>query len=473
MYKNFNRFYVNNRHKKLCALIIFTWISLWFSIDTNFEEIQGFKNSLASALNASRVFLVIFFFTLSISLTLFILIKKFSFKLNKNFNNNLLLILFVYFTLQIIGLYENSYKEFNLNNLYLTLLSIGTLNIFILVNLLELEKILKYLLYISILIVFLFFSVVILSKMNNLLFNVHTSDLYSFIHPNEIILGHEYPRITGLSRMLAVVNIALIICFNPKKNFLSLLLFTIILVFSTLIWGMQSRGTIICFFVSLIIIIFFLKNLKFYKALIFFFILTAIPIIIFESIRIPLLKKKEINYNNYKNDNVQSKDKENVQSKDKELEIRLLKTKHTSGRTDLWETAIKKYEKNKFFGYGPQADRFLLTNLYKPNSYGTNVSNGIIYAFLCSGYIAIIIFLFIYYKISYLIYNFFYKKIYLRKLDISIKISIVLLVFFSIRSLIENSFSLFSIDFLLFLISITIVENYLKKKHNNSHFNFS
>jgi O-antigen ligase len=473
MYKNLNSFYINNRHKKLCALIIFTWISLWFSIGTNFEEIQGFKNSLAGALNASRVLLVIFFFTLSISLTLFILIKKFSFKLNKNFNNNLLLILFVYFTLQIIGLYENSYKEFNLNNLYLTLLSIGTLNIFILVNLLELEKILKYLLYISILIVFLFFSVVILSKMNNLLFNVHTSDLYSFIHPNEIILGHEYPRITGLSRMLAVVNIALIIYFNPTKNFLSLLLFTIILIFSTLIWGMQSRGTIICFFVSLIIIIFFLKNLKFYKALIFFFILIAIPIIIFESIRVPLLKKKEINYNNYKNDNVQSKDNDNVQSKDKELEIRLLKTKHTSGRTDLWETAIKKYEKNKFFGYGPQADRFLLTDLHKLKHYGSNVSNGIIYAFLCSGYIAIIIFLFIYYKIAYLIYNFFYKKIYLRKLDISIKISIVLLIFFSIRSLIENSFSLFSIDFLLFLISITIVENYLTKKHNNSHFNFS
>ena len=139
----------------------------------------------------------------------------------------------------------------------------------------------------------------------------------------------------------------------------------------------------------------------------------------------------------------------------------------------MWETAIKKYEKNKFVGYGPQADRFLLTDLHKLKHYGSNVSNGIIYAFLCSGYIAIIIFLFIYYKIAYLIYNFFYKKIYLRKLDISIKISIVLLIFFSIRSLIENSFSLFSIDFLLFLISITIVENYLTKKHNNSHFNFS
>lgn len=192
--------------------------------------------------------------------------------------------------------------------------------------------------------------------------------------------------------------------------------------------------------------------------------LLIIPILLFESTRYTLLKNDKtipnyINNSSYPN-NIINKD---IQNKN-EKKIRLFETKHTSGRTELWEMTIKKYEKNKFFGYGPQADRFLLANFKETNRFGTNVSNSFIYAFLCGGYIAVIIFIFIYYKIFFLICNFFYKKIFLKKIDNSIKISIVFLIFFSIRSLIENSFSLFSIDFLLFLISFSILENFFKKK---------
>ena len=56
----------------------------------------------------------------------------------------------------------------------------------------------------------------------------------------------------------------------------------------------------------------------------------------------------------------------------------------TSGRTELWKKSFQKFNKNKIFGYGPQADRFLLND--DANKYGNNVSNTIIYALLSGGY---------------------------------------------------------------------------------------
>jgi O-antigen ligase len=139
----------------------------------------------------------------------------------------------------------------------------------------------------------------------------------------------------------------------------------------------------------------------------------------------------------------------------------------TSGRIDLWMEALNYYELKKFFGYGTQADRFLLTkardDLKIKSSYGTNVSNTILYAFLSGGYLAIIIFIYIYAKTINFIYLFFSKKKNYIKIDASIKLAIIILVFFFIRSLVENSFALFSVDFLLFINSMLIIEKYYKK----------
>lgn len=139
----------------------------------------------------------------------------------------------------------------------------------------------------------------------------------------------------------------------------------------------------------------------------------------------------------------------------------------TSGRIDLWTEAMSYYELKKIFGYGAQGDRFLLTkardDLKIKNSYGTNISNTILYAFLSGGYLAIIIFVYIYTKTINFIYIFFSKKKNYIKIDLSIKLAIIILVFFFIRSLVENSFALFSVDFLLFLNSMLIIEKYYKK----------
>jgi len=460
-----------NNYKKSVIFLILGWISLWLSIDTyiNFGQIDNLLINKVELFNNVRVLIFFITFFFSVCLILFLIIKKKIWVKEKI--NNILLILFFYFILQIIGLQQNPEVKFNLENLYLVILAIGALNIFFIINLLQLEKILKYILYSSIVILALFLFVITLSKINNSSTYDQTFvfNFYSLFHPQETLLNREYPRVTGISRMLAVVNLSLIIFLDFNNKIKSALLLFIITIFSVLIWGMQSRGTIICFFISLVIICFFLKNLNFKNALILLFILSFVPAIIFEYARPIIFKKNIENYIKYENEkNKGGYNGYNIKTD----EIRLFEAKHTSGRVDLWKEVISKYDKSKLFGYGPQADRLLLYKTDLSYKYSTNVSNGVLYAFLCGGYLSVLIFFFIYYKIYTYVDYFYNKKKILNKIDKSVKISITLLIFFSFRSLVENSFTLFSVDFLLFLISINVVDNFIKKNNSNK-FNFS
>jgi len=464
MLRIFNLNNIDKNYKKLVIFIILSWLALWFSIDTyvNFIQIKDLKKSIIPLFNDIRVFIAFSTIFISTTLILYLVLKKKLRIFNKT--NYILILLLLYFFLQIIGLKTNSEKDFNIRNLYLIVLAIGSLNIFLIVNLLELTKILKFILYLSItllalFLIFLIFRKIILSEYSFYI------DLHSLIHPEEKFLNRELPRVTGVSRMLAVINIVLIIFLEFNTKLKSILLLILAVFFSSMIWGMQSRGTILCFFISLLIICFYLKNLNFKKSLYLFFILSFLPAIIFENLR-PIIFKK--NYEYYKKVELEKKKQEILNNESKQLStkekipIRVFEEKTTSGRLIIWKTLIDLYEKNRFFGYGPQADRFLLKWTEEANRFSSNASNGVIYAFVCGGYLAAFIIILIYIKTFSYIY-FFFKKNYLKKMHIFVKISIIFLIFFSIRSLVENSFTLFSVDFLLFLLSITIIENFIKK----------
>ena len=144
--------------------------------------------------------------------------------------------------------------------------------------------------------------------------------------------------------------------------------------------------------------------------------------------------------------------------------IRITTDFSSSGRLTIWEESLKNFDKNKIFGYGPQGDRFLLTGLNNLDKYSNNASNALIYSLLSGGYFAITIFLLIYFNILNKIYIFFKKiKILEKKKDVNINLSISYVIFFFLRSFFENSFSLFSIDFLIFICSAVYIENYLKE----------
>ena len=88
------------------------------------------------------------------------------------------------------------------------------------------------------------------------------------------------PRITGLSRTISIINLFLIIIFliNLKKIYSYPLIF-IIYSLSVVVWLSQSRGTIVCYYISSFILIFFLNNLKIYKKILIYFIITLFSIL--------------------------------------------------------------------------------------------------------------------------------------------------------------------------------------------------
>ena len=475
MLKNldFNRNIIN--YKKENFFIIIFWTSLWLAIGTHFNDIKNFNKNIIDILNFFRILFPLFLVILSTIIIVYL--KKKNSRIKITTDNFINLFLF-YFIFQIIGLYYNTDANFSFHNLYLVFLGIGVVNIFIIMNLMKIEKTSEVLLYLSIILIIIFSLIVLISLRQEILnLIVSKNNLYNLIDTSRgaIFFNQQYPRITGVSRMLAIINIFLIIYLNYNNRCKSFVIFILITVISSLIWGMQSRGTLVCFFASILVIIFFYKKFSFFHKSILFLSLTILPIVTFTSISNALYEKNKLNNEIVKEVEVEV---EVEVEKEQKANLRIGKIT-TSGRIDLWLLAIKSYEKKKFFGYGPQGDRYLLTKeKFKDKGnelnqhfkdtiveFSTNISSSILYAFLCGGYLGIVVFFFIYYRTIFLLYNFFFKKFFLKKIKNSVKISIIFLIFFLIRSLIENSFALFSIDFMLFFISFFIVENFVKKQN--------
>jgi O-antigen ligase len=160
---------------------------------------------------------------------------------------------------------------------------------------------------------------------------------------------------------------------------------------------------------------------------------------------------------------IKDKETESGLFSDHKSKSRLFSDFKSSGRIDIWKESLKVFQKEKLFGYGPQGDRFLLKNSEIKNDFFTNSSNALIYSLLSGGYFGISVMFLIYINIIFKIYICLKKiKILDNFNKITLKLSICYIIFFLIRSLFENSFSLFSIDFMMFILSATYIENYLK-----------
>jgi len=439
---------------------LISWIFLWFSIGVTPKNLDYNFQSYIDIINIFRVFTPIFFL---IILFLLIIIIKFQ---NKKINCEkkeyftFINLFLIYFFLQLIGLQQNEYSKFSLENLYLIVLGVGTLEIFIINQFFD-NKNFKYLLYLSILICFLSSTLTfsILSIKNDYysfldVININLRAIHDINLDKKFFLNTIYPRSTGISRTFGLINIFIVIyfLFFIKKKIIKYLFYLSSFVYTSLIWLMQSRGSLLIFFASISLIIFFLKkNIK--EKILLIFILIFFPIICSE---VTILAARNLN-----NTNTKANTNENIQ-----LKNRVVKDTSSSGRLTIWEESLKNYDRNKIFGYGPQGDRFLLTTSEKAIQYSNNSSNALLYSLLSGGYFAILIFLLIYFKILRKIYICIKKfKIFENDTDINIKLSVSYALFFFIRSFFENSFSLFSIDFLIFVYAAIHIENYIKKKN--------
>jgi len=432
-------------------ILLSGWILIIFSLGAKPPILYFDKNYFFQSLESFRItFAIVISFIFFLSFFFLYNVKKFV-KLK------FLFFFILYFMFQVIGLYQNKEVNFNLDNLYLIVLSLGAMGIIYLALLTSKNKILEIFLYALIAITFVISIILLAKALVDEEFK--TIYLYTAISPSKIIFENtdlSYPRITGIARSLAVANILIIIFFLKEKIFK----FRIALIFvaaciGIVIWSAQSRGAILCYFSVLFTILFLYREKKFLNKIFFFLILFILPI--------ATLSMANIFYKNI----IATEDQFNSDGKQVTpiYETRFTQLKfNNSGRTDLWSNSLTLYNKNKIFGYGPQGDRFLLPPS-GPEGFGNNVSNGYVYSFLSGGYPGLIIFLTITINIFLVVCkNLFITRIFNNNNNASIKIATMILIFFLIRVLFENSYALFSIDFLLILISFFIAK---EKKFKN------
>ena len=470
---------VKKNIKIITKSISILWIFFWLSISTSPHDLENINfNNFLNLVNAIRISVPLTLSIVILIAIIYILYSK-TFQLKYKFNiTKIYFILFIlYFSLQYVGLYSevnffnNELINFELHHYFLLNLSLGSLGTLLFIKIFDLKSnYSNHLMTLSIVIlsVVCFFSLIKLFQNYSISNHVY---LYNSVSLDDKFLDQTYPRVTGVARSLSLIVILLFLSISfIKKNkfFLSIeILFCVLL--TMLVWGIQSRGAILCLYISLFFLLFIIKNSiksKIFKILIFI----IVPIFMFETyksflLKEPVLKIIPLTIFTDKSDNLDNLENldSNILSKNLTTN-RLLNTKQgSSGRFQLWMTSLNKYEKNRFFGYGPQADRLLISTSLT-QQYGNNVSNGFIYAFLCSGYLGVFSFiilnLLIYYSLLIIVFK---KKIFQRKKSFIEKLSTTYLIFFCLRIIFENSYAVFSIDFLITSLSSFIVINYIQK----------
>ena len=298
---------------------------------------------------------------------------------------------------------------------------------------------------------------------------MHLHRIYLFLFENIFFYGH-YPkslefidvaRSSGLARTALVYIIFFYFFYEYSKRLI--FKYLNIIFFIPIIFFYQSRAILLIYLIFILLInlrILFafnsrkkiLKNISQYiviPLLISFIFMNFNPIYFNASINkinkfLPFFNNKKVVINIDEN------------KQDLKTIPTYIRKKHNdiySGRLDDWKEIIKKTNRNFILGYGPQADRYLISQ---------TSSNFAVYIFSSSGILGIIctlpsIFIFIIYVLKFL-KHIFYNNL----LNPKLLFCFFLLILFAIRSIVETSFAVFSIDFVLFIISCLIFENNIK-----------
>jgi hypothetical protein len=209
---------------------------------------------------------------------------------------------------------------------------------------------------------------------------------------------------------------------------------------------MESRQGVVLILIQLLLIIFYCskKNKLIKKTLKYLLVLIIIPICI------SFIYKNDLRNNRlylFQGELKHStKDFDNIINK------------ITTGRLDKWiissKHIINSETKNLLFGNGPEFDRKIL------QAKGNDVANGMIYIFLSGGIIGLLFFIIIVKKILNIVFNEFYEKNFNN--DVYFCFSICCIISLSLRSLVENGFVVYGVDYLLVTSSFFYTAKKLK-----------
>ena len=350
---------------------------------------------------------------------------------------------------------------------------------------------------------FLKISIIILSLitvifLSKVIYDFFNSNKIYFYHLGFLTWGKVFdvaaPRATGISKWLLIIYLFIIsyIYINKRENYFMIILAIFIGIF---IYLFQSRTSVYFLFFSTLLI-FFKEKKYFINSLKIFTIIGSILLIsnliinykhesiikdVDEKILIfekelkelkELKKEKEVTKNTEETKNI-IKSLNNIKSNYYEIESNRNfgnKDNFSTGRTEIWKELLnyilKRNIKNSIIGYGPQSDRYFS---------GQNASSGIIYVLITSGFIGLFFYLIICLRITYLFLKLFKSKknVFNQKPDklVLLLFSILTLIYFMLRSLVEISFMSFGMDYLFFLICYVYLRNFIKTLRNNQHNN--
>ena len=258
--------------------------------------------------------------------------------------------------------------------------------------------------------------------------------------PESMILSQSVPRVTGLSRSLIIIYIFLICYAFFKKNLSNKTLFLIfLLILGSLIWSLQSRAAVYSLFFFNLLIVSLSEN-KVKKKIFTILILCIGPIIIHNLISYANFKIKNQNTNNTNQVEI-SVDRFKNQNR-----VTLV---DTTGRIEIWKNIIEQSKTSLIFGKGSQADRWYLD---RTDKWKNNASNALFYSLICGGFLGVIIYILIIYETIKLLLDCTLRLKFFRKENNNLYYSaFFILIFLLLRSIVENSFMIFSIDNLIFL----------------------
>lgn len=377
------------------------------------------------------------FFRLTIPILIFFLLIFYYLKnkSNMNYMGGTFYLLLYYIAILVSTLLSlfNFKEEFtSFNEVHKVLLPFYCINYifltFIFFNLIEIKKNFNkfiFLQFITITIV----AIYSLIKFFYLFINFNLPDLYNLTIENQFYNQNS----NGLSRILLIISL-FIFFINRKNNYYYLSC----LLINTILFLMQSKLVLI-FLIFIILCKTFSENIKIKNKIKNIFFILIIPIILTLAISFA-----NNNSNNQKIRLVeQIKIDISKKNSDRILDLNFFNS--FKSRIDAWKLIVKNSQK-PIIGYGSQGDRYLTKEMPKHTSLA---SNSFINAYASSGVIGGALLLIFYIHLIKLVFRAnFFIKIQNEKNNIKIFYSVIL-IFLIIRSIFENSFSLWGIDFIV------------------------
>lgn len=457
------------QNNKYNFFFLLTFVAIVSSINSDINLITNFNVNNLSIINLINFIRTLNPIILSLILSLCIIFSKNNNEFNKNYKKVFYLI-FGYLLLQFISIFFyiiNFDKKINLDEIKRIYILFQSLSFFLLIYLVLLKKnsfLIKNFIYILLIILSVYISYV--------LYQIYKEDQISltlywnnFLQHGEI-LNQIVPRVSGLARTLSVIFFFLLIILLNKKLKIanSVIIFFILSMIAFIVILTQTRTVFIIDAILLLSVFCIFKVLN-KNILKIFIIIILLSLSVFVTTKIYFKIKSTANtedFNTTKNYlRLQDEEKKKLSAIDLQnltKEQQFFKKCHNenisinnllTGRYCHWIYVFSKINFS-ILGYGPQADRVFIK---------WGVSNGLIYSYICAGILGIIFYFYFIFSSLKTIKNLIIKKKTAIK-DNNLAIYSILIFFcMCLRSITENSFTMFGIDQILFFITFFYIKN--------------